>query len=80
MRAKVSGVMTVAVKGDHIRLDALLKYVGAVGTGGEAKAAISNGEAFINGEKCIQRGKKVCIGSFVKFRNAMWRIAAAPAE
>jgi ribosome-associated protein len=80
MRTKVSGIAAAAIKGEYIRLDALLKYMGAVETGGEAKEAIKRGEAFIDGEKCIQRGKKVYIGNFVRYKNVIWRIAAASAE
>ena len=45
-----------------IRLDALLKFAGAVETGGEAKLIIQNGGVKVNGEICTMRGKKLYPG------------------
>ena len=42
-----------------IKLEALLKYAGLVGTGGESKIRITEGEVLVNGEICTQRGKKL---------------------
>ena len=47
----------IKIETEYIRLDALLKYAGLVGTGGEAKLAIQNSE--VNGEPCTMRGKKL---------------------
>lgn len=49
-----------------IKLEALLKYAGAVGTGGEAKYLIQDGQVLLNGEVCTQRGKKVVPGDTVE--------------
>ena len=49
----------IKIETEYIRLDALLKYAGLVGTGGEAKLAIQNGEVLVNGEPCTMRGKKL---------------------
>ncbi|MDR2358123.1 MAG: RNA-binding S4 domain-containing protein [Oscillospiraceae bacterium] len=80
MKAKVKGLRRAPISGDYIRLDAFMKYVGEAETGGEAKGIISDGEVFIDGKKCIQRGKKVCKGSFVRHRNKIWMITGAPAS
>ena len=53
---------TVKIETPFIRLDALLKFAGAVETGGEAKLLIQDGEVRVNGEVCTQRGKKLCPG------------------
>ena len=50
---------------EYIRLDAFLKYCGAVGTGGEAKLRIADGEVTVNGGVCTQRGKKLRDGDTV---------------
>ena len=50
--------MTITIKTDYIKLDALLKYAGLTGTGGEAKQAIEAGLVSVNGEICTMRGKK----------------------
>ena len=52
----------VKIKTESIRLQDLLKFAGAVGTGGEAKLLIQNGEVSVNGEVCTVRGKKLRSG------------------
>ena len=53
---------TIKIETPFIRLDALLKFAGAVETGGEAKLLIQDGEVKVNGEVCTMRGKKLCPG------------------
>ena len=53
---------TIKINTPFIRLDALLKFAGAVETGGEAKLLIQDGGVRVNGEVCTQRGKKLCPG------------------
>ena len=50
---------TIKIETPFIRLDALLKFAGAVETGGEAKLAVQDGEVKVNGEPCTMRGKKL---------------------
>ncbi len=57
----------IAIDTPFIRLDALLKLSGAVGTGGEAKVAIQSGEVKVNGEVCTMRGKKLRCGDRAEF-------------
>ncbi len=57
--------MEIEIHTDYIKLDALLKYAGAVGTGGEAKLRIAAGEVQVNGEPCLMRGKKLRKGDRV---------------
>ena len=49
----------VVITTEFIRLQDLLKFAGLVETGGEAKERIQAGEALVNGEPCLQRGKKL---------------------
>ncbi len=49
----------IKISTEYIRLDALLKFAGAAGTGGEAKLAIQNDEVKVNGEPCTLRGRKL---------------------
>ena len=53
---------TVKIETEFIRLQDLLKFAGAVETGGGAKLAIQDGEVKVNGEVCTQRGKKLYPG------------------
>lgn len=52
---------------DYIKLDALLKYMGWVNTGGEAKLLIQEGQVLVNGEIETRRGKKLYPGDRVDF-------------
>ena len=53
---------TVKIETEFIRLQDLLKFAGAVETGGEAKLLIQDGGVKVNGEICTMRGKKLCPG------------------
>ena len=57
----------VMITTEFIKLQDLLKFAGLVETGGEAKERIQAGEALVNGEPCLQRGKKLRPGDLVKF-------------
>ena len=56
---------TVAITTEYIKLDAFLKLANAVGSGGEAKILIQEGQVLVNGEVCTQRGKKLRTGDKV---------------
>ena len=49
----------VKINTAFIKLDALLKFAGVTGTGGEAKEAVQAGAVSVNGEVCTMRGKKL---------------------
>ena len=55
----------VKITTEFIRLDALLKFAHLVGSGGEAKIRIQQGEVLVNGERCTMRGKKIRSGDTV---------------
>ena len=57
----------ISIKGDFIKLDALLKFASLTGSGGEAKMAIGDGLVSVNGEVCTMRGKKIRPGDIVSF-------------
>ena len=56
---------TIEITTPFIKLEGLLKFAGAVMTGGEAKALIQQGAVSVNGETCTQRGKKLVSGDRV---------------
>lgn len=49
----------IKITTEFIRLDAALKLAHLVGSGGEAKIRIQQGEVKVNGEVCTMRGKKL---------------------
>jgi ribosome-associated protein len=56
---------SISIKTEYIKLDALLKYAALVGSGGEAKIRIQEGEVLVNGQVCTMRGKKLRPGDAV---------------
>ena len=67
----------IEIKTEYIKLDALLKFAAAVGTGGEAKQVIGDGLVKVNGETCTQRGKKLRAGDRVDFAGLAFEIGQA---
>lgn len=56
---------SVKLSTEFIKLDQLLKYAGIAYSGAEAKDMVINGCAFVNGEQCLMRGKKIRSGDVV---------------
>lgn len=57
--------MEFKLDSEFIKLDSLLKAANTVGSGGEAKMLIQNGEVLVNGEVETRRGKKIRSGDEV---------------
>lgn len=57
----------ISITTEYIKLQDLLKFAGLVETGGEAKERVQAGEVLVNGEPCLQRGKKLRPGDEVLF-------------
>jgi ribosome-associated protein len=57
-----------------IQLDQFMKYVGMVGTGGQAKIVIQGGEVRVNGVVETRRKKKLRAGDKVTFRGQTQRV------
>ena len=49
----------VKIHTEFIKLQDLLKFAGAVETGGDAKLIVQEGRGSVNGETCTMRGKKM---------------------
>lgn len=49
----------IKIHTEYIKLQDLLKFAGAVETGGDAKLIIQEGRVLVNGEVCAMRGKKM---------------------
>ena len=49
----------IQIHTEYIKLQDLLKFAGAVETGGDAKLIIQEGRGQVNGEVCTMRGKKM---------------------
>ena len=64
---KKDNSIPVVIGTEFIKLESALKLANAVGSGGEAKALIQDGQASVNGEVCTMRGKKLYPGDKVSF-------------
>lgn len=62
------------LEGPTIELQHLLKAVGAVGTGGEAKHEIQGGGVHVNDQVELRRSRRLSPGDVVSFRGRSWRI------
>ena len=60
-------MIDITITTEFIKLQDLLKLANLVGTGGEAKIVIQNGDVSVNGEVCTMRGKKIRPGDMVAF-------------
>ncbi|MCL2408613.1 MAG: RNA-binding S4 domain-containing protein [Oscillospiraceae bacterium] len=77
MKVKIKGVREVAVAGEFIKLDSLLKLSDIANTGGMAKILIQNGEVYVNGKICTERGRKIRPGDFVRYNREIIAVTAA---
>ena len=71
VRAKVQSEEKLHITTPFIKLDSALKLSGLAETGGMAKMFIEEGSVKVNGEVCIQRGKKLYPGDRLFFRNSL---------
>ena len=58
----------ISITTEYIKLEALLKLANLVGSGGEAKVLIQEGQVSVNGDVCTMRGKKLRPGDRVAFQ------------
>lgn len=66
--------MEIPISTEFIKLEAFLKFSGAVETGGEAKNLIQNGAVLVDGEVCTMRGKKLTPGMTVTMHGSSWKV------
>ena len=52
----------IKISTEFIKLQDLMKFAGAVETGGDAKRIIQEGRVTVNGGTCLMRGKKLYPG------------------
>ncbi len=67
----------IKIDTEFIRLDALLKYAGALDTGGQAKLVIQDGLVKVNGAVCTMRGKKMRPGDTAEYENTVYEVCAS---
>jgi len=70
----------MSISTEFIKLDAFLKFAALCYTGGEAKQRILDGEVSVNGEVCLQRGKKLRAGDVVTLDGHSYKITGSETE
>lgn len=64
----------IVIRGETVKLGQLLKIANLVGTGGEAKIRIQEGEVRVNGIVETRRGKKLTHGDRVDIDNVVLEV------
>lgn len=67
---------TIYLRDDYIKLGQALKAAGFVESGVDAKFAIQDGYVKVNGQKELQRGKKLYNGDIVEFEGNQIKITS----
>ena len=67
-------MIEIEITTDLIKLDSFLKFCGAVSLGSEAKMYILDELVKVNGEICVQRGKKLYKGDIIEFNGETFKI------
>lgn len=70
----MNAVQSFKIKDDHIKLGQVLKAVGMVESGVDAKYAILDGLVKVNGNVELQRGKKLYPGDMVEYQGETLKI------
>lgn len=73
-KLKETVTVDIPITTEFIKLEAFLKFSGAVETGGEAKNLIQNGDVLVDGEVCTMRGKKLTPGMAVTLDGSVYRV------
>lgn len=66
----------IYLRDDYIKLGQALKAAGLVESGVDAKFAIQDGYVKVNGQKELQRGKKLYNGDIVEFEGNQIKITS----
>lgn len=67
----------ITITTPFIRLQDLLKLAGLTDTGGMAKQAVLAGKVQVNGDVCLERGKKIRPGDSVIFQKREYGVTYA---
>lgn len=68
---------TITITTEFIRLQDLMKLASLTATGGGAKQLIQDGQVLVNGEVCLQRGRKLRPGDVVAYAGRTYTTAYA---
>jgi len=62
-------VDSITIRDEFIKLGQAMKLASMVSSGVDAKMVINEGQVKVNGEVCLQRGKKLYSGDVIEYNN-----------
>jgi len=78
LETKGKGSMPFFIISEYIKLDSFLKAVNVVGSGGEAKVTIAEGNVRVNGSVELRRGRKLRPGDRVELGGYSYLVERQP--
>ena len=66
--------MDVKINSEYITLGQLIKFVGIISNGAEAKGYLLSNKVLINGELDNRRGRKIYPGDVVAIKNTQYKV------
>ena len=60
---------SITIRDEFIKLGQAMKLASMVSSGVDAKMVINEGQVKVNGEVCLQRGKKLYSGDVIEYNN-----------
>ena len=73
-------VEQVEIHTEFIKLDSFLKFAGIAETGGHAKLMVEEGDILVDGQVCLQRGRKLYPGMIVEFDGYQFQVTEVTAQ
>jgi len=67
----------VEITKEPVELYKILKFEGMVGSGGEAKMVVADGQVLVNGEVETRKRKKIVAGDIIEFGDVKIQIRLA---
>jgi len=64
----------IKINTEIIKLDAFLKWSAIASSGAEAKMFIQDELVFVNGEVCVQRGRKLKVNDIITFDGDSYKL------
>lgn len=66
----------IEITKEPVELYKILKFTGLVGSGGEAKAFIADGQVKVNGEVELRKRKQIVAGDTIEFMSQTLKVSA----
>lgn len=68
-------MQNIQLHSEPVELNKILKFEGIVGSGGEAKTVIGDGQVKVNGEVETRKRKKIVSGDIIEFMGEQYTVS-----